>query len=56
MIVGTGAKLIGNIVIGDDAKIGPNTIVIKDVAPKKVLVAAPAKEIAKKTYDIEYYI
>jgi serine O-acetyltransferase len=56
VIVGAGSKLIGNIEIGDGAKIGPNAIVVKDVAAKKVLVGAVSKEIAKKAYEIEYFI
>ena len=55
-IIGAGAKLIGNIKIGNEAKIGPNAIVIKDVGNKKVMVGATSKEMAKKTFDIEYFI
>ncbi|MGA4669259.1 serine O-acetyltransferase [Propionibacteriaceae bacterium Y1923] len=42
VLVGAGAKLIGDITIGADAKIGSNALVVKDVAPGAVVVAAPA--------------
>ncbi|MBO1031531.1 serine O-acetyltransferase [Tessaracoccus sp. SD287] len=42
VLVGAGAKIIGNITIGADAKIGSNALVVKDVAAGSVVVAAPA--------------
>ena len=42
VLVGAGAKIIGNITIGADAKIGSNALGVKDVAPGSVVVAAPA--------------
>jgi serine O-acetyltransferase len=56
VVLGAGAKLIGNIKIGNGAKIGPNAIIVKDVRIQKVMVAANSKEIAKKIYDIDYFI
>ncbi len=56
VIIGAGAQLIGNITVGDDAKIGPNAIVVKDVLPKKVMIAATSKEMTKESYEIEYFI
>jgi serine O-acetyltransferase len=56
VIIGAGAKLIGDITIGDEAKIGPNSVIIKDVDPGKIIVAQASKEISKKDYEIEYFI
>ncbi len=56
VVVGAGAKLIGNITIGNNVKIGPNSLVIRDVEEGKVIVASGGKEITKKTYEIEYLI
>jgi serine O-acetyltransferase len=56
VIIGAGTKLIGDIKIGNDAKIGPNAVIIKDITAKKVIVAAQSIEISKKTYEIEYFI
>ncbi|MES9940612.1 MAG: hypothetical protein ABW104_11540 [Candidatus Thiodiazotropha sp. 6PLUC2] len=41
--VGCGAKLIGNIVVGDRVKIGANAVVVKDVPSDVVVVGIPAK-------------
>lgn len=56
VILGAGAKIIGNIIIGDEAKIGPNAVVHKNVAPKKVIIAAESKAISKEEFEIEYLI
>jgi serine O-acetyltransferase len=55
VIIGAGAKVIGNIKIGDGAKIGAGAIVVKDVAAGTVAVGATAKEI-KESYQIDYQI
>lgn len=39
VLIGTGAKILGPIMIGDGSKIGANAVVIKDVAPNSVIVA-----------------
>lgn len=50
--VGAGAKLFGNITIGDDANIGANAVVLTDVPPGATAVGIPAKVInAKKSED-----
>ncbi|MEY4617568.1 MAG: hypothetical protein RJB66_2528 [Pseudomonadota bacterium] len=38
VIIGTGAKVLGPVYIGDDAKIGANAFVMKDVAPGALIV------------------
>ena len=43
VLLGAGAKIIGAITIGDDAKIGANALVVKDVAPGTVVVGIPSK-------------
>lgn len=43
--VGTGAVIIGDIVIGDGAVIGANAVVTKDVAPYTLVGGVPAKVI-----------
>lgn len=41
--VGAGAKILGKVVIGDDAVIGANAVVLKDVPPHGLAVGVPAK-------------
>lgn len=43
VLIGAGAKVIGAITVGDDAKIGANALVVKDVAPSAVVVGHPSK-------------
>jgi serine O-acetyltransferase len=43
--VGAGAKLLGKIVVGDDAAIGANAVVLHDVDSNTAVVGIPAKPI-----------
>ncbi|MFL5900262.1 MAG: serine O-acetyltransferase [Solirubrobacterales bacterium] len=43
--VGSGAKLLGPIVVGDGAKIGANTVVIEDVPPGATVVGNPGHPV-----------
>jgi len=45
--VGVGAKLIGNIEVGENSKIGANAVVTKSFPQNSVLVGIPARNIAK---------
>ncbi len=42
VLIGAGAKVIGDITIGDDVKIGSNALVVKDVEPGAVVVGIPS--------------
>jgi serine O-acetyltransferase len=46
--VGAGAKILGNVTIGDDANIGANAVVLSDIPPGKTAVGIPAKIISSK--------
>lgn len=48
VVIGTGAKLLGPIKIGDNAKIGANAVVVKDVPANSTAVGIPAKIINQK--------
>ncbi len=39
--VGTGAKLLGNIAIGDNCRIGANSVVLRNVPPNSTVVGVP---------------
>jgi serine O-acetyltransferase len=43
--VGSGAKLLGPIAVGDDAKIGANTVVVEDVPPGATVVGNPGHPV-----------
>ena len=46
--VGAGAKLFGNITIGDDVSIGANAVVLTDIPAGKTAVGIPAKILSSK--------
>jgi len=43
VLLGAGAKIIGDITIGSDAKIGANALVVNDVAPGAVVIGVPSE-------------
>ena len=43
VVVGTGAKVLGDIQIGDNSYIGANAVVIKDVPPNATVVGVPGR-------------
>lgn len=46
-VIGAGAKVLGNITIGSNSKVGANSVVIKDVPPEATAVGIPARVITK---------
>ena len=46
--IGAGAKLLGPIVVGDDAVIGANAVVLCDVPPGSLAVGVPARIVGKR--------
>lgn len=49
--IGTGAKVLGPIVIGNDAIIGANAVVINDVPEKNVVGGVPARVLRVRTKE-----
>lgn len=45
IIVGAGAKILGPITIGDNARIGSNSVVLKNVEPNTTIIGIPGHEI-----------
>ncbi|MDP9800376.1 serine O-acetyltransferase [Arcanobacterium wilhelmae] len=43
VVIGSGAKVLGPITVGDDAQIGANAVVVKDVPAGNTAVGVPAK-------------
>ena len=46
--IGVGAKIFGNIKLGDHSRVGANAVVLDDVEPHDTVVGIPAKSIAVK--------
>ncbi len=45
VVIGAGAKILGNITIGENSKIGANSVVVKNVPNDSTAVGIPAKVI-----------
>lgn len=43
VVIGAGAKILGNITVGDNTYIGSNAVVIRDVAAKSTVVGVPGR-------------
>ena len=43
VVIGTGAKVLGNITIGDNSYVGANAVVIKDIPPNSTVVCVPGR-------------
>lgn len=53
VIIGSGAKVLGNVSIGNNAKVGANAVVLRDVPEESTAVGVPARIIKKKPEVIE---
>jgi len=49
VVVGSGAQILGPIIVGEFAKIGANAVVTRDVPKHAIMVGVPAKNIRTKS-------
>jgi len=49
VVVGSGAQVLGPVIVGKNAKIGANAVVIKDVPENAVMIGIPAKNVNTKS-------
>lgn len=49
VVIGSGAQVLGPVEVGEGAKIGANSVVTKDVAPRSTVVGIPAKPVPLDT-------
>ncbi len=59
VVIGTGAKVLGNIRIGRASRIGANAVVVKSVPPNSVVVGVPGQVVVRSkpaghTPDLEH--
>ena len=47
VIIGSGAQILGAIKVGDNARIGANSVVSRDVPPNVTVAGVPAREFAR---------
>ena len=55
VVVGSGAQILGPVVIGANAKVGANAVVTKDVPENAVMVGIPAKNVGTATKEFKPY-
>ena len=54
-VVGSGAQILGPIIIGRNSLIGSNAVVTKDVPEKSIMVGIPAKKVGDATKGFKPY-
>jgi serine O-acetyltransferase len=54
VVVGSGAQVLGPVVVGENAKIGANAVVTKDVPENAIMVGIPAKNIGTVLSDKKF--
>ena len=57
VIIGSGAKILGPFIVGDNSKIGSGSVVVKEVPPDSVVVGVPGRVIfreGKKVTDMDF--
>jgi serine O-acetyltransferase len=51
VVIGTGAKVLGPIRIGDNTRIGANSVVVHDIPPNSIVVGIPGKIVFRVEGD-----
>ncbi|MDI6808786.1 MAG: serine O-acetyltransferase [Candidatus Eisenbacteria bacterium] len=57
VVLAPGAKILGNITVGDDVYVAANSVVVKDVAPGNIAVGIPARLFKKeaKRFPLDHF-
>jgi len=50
--IGAGAVILGSVTIGDNARIGANSVVVKNVEPNQTVAGVPAKPLERGHVDV----
>lgn len=52
VVVGAGAKILGPLYVGENARVGSNAVVVKDVPPGATVVGIPGRIVAKQGAEV----
>ena len=52
VMIGAGAKVLGNIRVGEGAKIGAGSVVLEDVAPFTTVAGIPARQVSYPVHGL----
>ena len=55
VVVGSGAQILGPVIVGKNAKIGSNAVVTKDVPDNAVMIGIPARNVGTATEEFKPY-
>ena len=55
VVVGSGAQILGPIIIGKNSLIGANAVITKDVPEKSIMIGNPAKRVGDATKGFKAY-
>ena len=55
VVVGSGAQILGPVIIGKNAKVGANAVVTKDVPENAVMIGIPAKNVGTTSGEFKPY-
>lgn len=53
VVIGAGAKILGPVTVGEGARVGSNSVVLKDVSPGATVVGVPGRVVERQADAIE---
>ena len=53
VVIGSGAQILGPVIIGENSKIGANAVVTKNVPDNAIMIGIPAKNIGTATQEFK---
>ena len=55
VVIGSGAQILGPVIVGENAKVGANAVVTKDVPNNAVMIGIPAKNVGTSSGEFKPY-
>ena len=55
VVIGSGAQILGPVIVGENAKVGANAVVTKDVPNNAVMIGIPAKNVGTSSSEFKPY-
>ena len=55
VVIGSGAQILGPVIVGENAKVGSNAVVTKDVPNNAVMIGIPAKNVGTSSGEFKPY-
>ena len=55
VVIGSGAQILGPVIVGENSKVGANAVVTKDVPNNAVMIGIPAKNVGTSSGEFKPY-